>query len=136
MSEQDQNAQSNYVEIEASTNADKTPFAEAADEDGRVSAQFNFKVGGSLQEDIEMFGEDVVREHWLRSATVKGQSAIRRELENGTHPDDIAEQLGDWRPDVTHTTKKDPKAAIISNYNKLSDEEKAQLIAQLEESGN
>ena len=123
------------VEIEASTPADKVPYEiELPEEaDGRVSASFNFPVGGSLQEDIEMYGEDTVRDFWLRQAVVKGQSAIRRELQNGTHPNDIAETLSGWRPDVTHTASRDPKASVMQNYKKLSDEERAEMLAILSE---
>lgn len=131
--QQDQEGQS-FVEVEATTSPEKVPEGEeVANSDGRVKGEFNFSVGGSLQEDIEMFGEDIVREFWLRSAVIKGQSAIRRELESGTHPDDIAETLADWRPDVQHTSQKDPKASVMQNFNKLSDEEKKELLGQLSE---
>lgn len=131
--QEDQEGQS-FVEVEATTSADKVPNGEeVANQDGRVEGTFNFAVGGSLQEDIEMFGEDIVREFWLRSAVIKGQSAIRRELESGTHPDDIAEQLADWRPDVQHTASKDPKASVMQNFQKLPKDEKEQLLAQLRE---
>ena len=134
----DQAAQdAHYIEVEASTKADDVPQGEEfADEDGRVEAGFNFKVGASLEEDIEMYGEETVRDMWLRSATVKAQSAIRRELKNGTHPDDIPETLSDWRPDVQHTVQKDPKSSIMSNYKNLSPEEKQELLAELQSQAN
>lgn len=123
-----------YVEVEATTSPEKVPEGEeVANQEGRVAGEFKFAVGENLQEDIEIFGEEIVREFWLRSAVIKGQSAIRRELESGTHPDDIAEVLADWRPDVQHTAQKDPKASVMQNFNKLTDEEKQELLGQLSE---
>lgn len=132
--EQEETAQGNFLVIEASTGADDVPNGENwADEDGRVEASFNFAVGESLQEDIELFGEDVVRDMAHRSIVIKAQSAIRRELKNGTPPNDIPEALSDWRPDVQHTVSKDPKTSIMSNYKNLSAEDKAEMLALLQE---
>lgn len=124
-----QEGDKHFVEVEASA---KDPHA-PEDSGERVEGSFNFQVGESLAEDIEMYGEDTVREMWLRAATVKGQSAIRSELESGTHSDDVAEQLATWRPDVTHTAKKDPKTAILSNWKNLSEEEREAILADLAE---
>lgn len=131
---EEQNADPKVVVVEASTPVDKVPYEIELPEDaeGRVSASFNFSVGENLDEDVEMYGEDTVRDLWLRQAVVKAQSAIRRELQNGTHPEDIAEQLGGWRPDITHTTTKDPKTSIKQDFKKLSGEERAELLALLE----
>lgn len=122
------------VEITATTPVGNTPFPdEAANEDGRVEGTFLFTVGESLQEDIEMFGEETVRNFWLRQATVKGQSDIRRELQNGTPPEDIGEVFATWRPDVTHAAKKDPKASIMSDFRKLPKGEREAILNALEE---
>jgi hypothetical protein len=128
-------ANSELVVVEASTPADKVPYEIELPEDaeGRVSASFNFPIGKDLQEDIEMYGAETIRDLWLRQAVVKGQSAIRRELQNGTHPGDIPEQLSGWRPDITHTTTKDPKTSIKQEFKKLSAEERAEILAMLEE---
>lgn len=122
--------QAGYIEIQATA---KDPESE---EDGaRIEGSFNFPVGADLAEDAEIYGEETVRELWLRGLTVKAQAAIRREIENGTHPDDLEDVLGggNWRPDATHTTKKDPKTSIMADYKKLSPEERAELLRQLEE---
>lgn len=122
------------VLVEASTKADKVPNGDdLADEDGRVASSFIFNAGATTEEAVEMFGEDTVYDHYVRNATVKAQAAVRRELEAGTHPDDIPEQLAGWRPDVTHTATKDPKSNILSNYGKLTDEDKQAMLAQLQE---
>lgn len=105
--------------------------AKLEDQEERIEATFSFTIGETLAEDIEMFGEEVVRDMWLRAAVVKGQAAVRRELENGTHPDDVQEALSDWRPDIQHTTKKDPKLTIKQKFASLSDEEKAEVLAAL-----
>ncbi len=122
-----------FLRIEASTPADKVPYEIELPEDagGRVTAGFDFPVGENIEEDIEMYGEETVRDLWLRQLVVKAQAGIRRELSNGTHPNDIAEAMSGWRPDVQHTVKKDPKASIKSDFSKLSPEEKAELLALL-----
>lgn len=114
--------------------AEQVEVKATADVEGheeRLEGKFNFVVGDGIQEDIEMFGEELVRDMWLRSAVVKGQAAIRRELENGVHPDDIADALSDWRPDVTHTSSKDPKKTIMQKFAGLSEEERAEVLAAL-----
>jgi hypothetical protein len=127
--------QQNIIEIEATTPAEKVPFEIELPEDanGRVTAGFKFPVGASLAEDVEMYGEETVRDLWLRQCVVKAQSAIRRELENGTHPQDMQEALSGWRPDIQHTSAKDPKASIKSNFAKLGKEEQEALLAMLME---
>lgn len=112
-----------HVEVKAT--------ADVEGHEERLEGRFNFQIGENIQEDIEMFGEDVIRDMWTRAATVKAQAAIRRELENGTHPDDIPEALSDWRPDVQHTTQKDPKLTIKQKFAQLSDEERAEVLAAL-----
>ncbi len=134
--EQDKSLITNgFVKIEASTPKDKVPFEIELPEDagGRVTAGFEFAVGKDIQEDIEMYGEETVRDLWLRQLVVKAQAGIRRELTNGTHPDDMAEAMSGWRPDVQHTTKRDPKTSIKADFKKLSPEERAELLAILEE---
>lgn len=136
MAEQEEATQEqNVVEVKASTPVDKVPYEIELPEDaeGRVEAKFTFPIGSSIEEDVEMYGEEIVRDLWLRQAVVKAQSAIRRELQNGTHPDDIAEQLSGWRPDIQHTVEKDPRTSIKQDFKKLSPEERAELLAILEE---
>lgn len=129
--QEDQQGNAGYIEIKASAKDPNNP----EDEEARIEGSFNFPVGADLNEDAEIYGEETVRDLWLRGLTVKAQAAVRRELENGTHPDDLEDILGggNWRPDATHTTKKDPKASIMSDYKRLSPEERAELLRQLEE---
>lgn len=124
-----QEGDKHYVDIEATAKDPNAP----EDSNERVEGAFQFVVGADLAEDIQKFGEDTVREMWIRGAVIKAQGAVRTELGSGTHPDDIPEQLADWRPDVTHTAKKDPKTSILANWSKMSDEEKAEVLAAIEE---
>jgi len=117
----------NFIEVKATAKDPNAP----EDSNERLEGQFNFSVGENIQEDVEMFGEDTVRDMWLRQAVVKAQAAVRREIENGTHPDDIPEALSDWRPDVQHTGKKDPKLEIRTKFKSLPAEEREALLAEI-----
>lgn len=93
--------------------------------------EIEWNPGANLSEAAEMYGEDTVFDLYRRAAVIKLQAAMRQRLEQGADQSMIEAEFGDWRPDVDRTPTRDPKAAILSNFNKLTPEEREALIAQL-----
>ena len=102
-----------------------------ADSEERVEGSIDFEVGKNLKEAQDKFGNELVYEFFKRALVVKAQGAIRRELENGTHPDDLQSILGNWDPASTHTVRKDPKSSILKDFSSLSEEEKMEVLEAL-----
>lgn len=99
----------------------------------RVEGSIQYDVGENLQEATSKFGEELVHDLFKRALTVKVQAAIRREIENGAHPDDLQQILGSWDPSQTHTVRKDPKSSILKDFASLSEEEKMEILEALRE---
>lgn len=97
----------------------------------RVEGSIQYEVGENLQEATGKFGEDLVFDLFKRALSVKAQAAIRREIENGSHPDDLQQILGSWDPAQTHTVRKDPKSSILKDFASLSEEEKMEVLESL-----
>ena len=59
------------------------------------------------------------------------QAGIRGRLEQGADQAAIEKEFGNWRPDLERQVVRDPKQAILNNFNKLTAEEREALIAEL-----
>lgn len=95
------------------------------------SASTEFDPGSTLDEAVALYGDKVVFDLYKRAAVVKLQAQLRGRLEQGFTTDQIAEEFSGWRPDQDRTPSRDPRSAILSGFNKLSDDDREALIAQL-----
>jgi len=122
------------VEEEVSSLVEVTATKELEDEDGntyKVSGTVNWDPGANAAEAIEKFGDETVYDFFIRSANVKLQSQIRARLVDGATQDQLDVEFTDWRPDVDRSPTRDPKSSILSNFNKLDEDERAAIIAML-----
>ena len=96
---------------------------------GDLEAVVNYDLGANLTEAVEKFTEEVVYNLYIGQAVVRIQQGLRNCLEKGIDPQKwISEyKLGSRGPSVSA----DPKASIMANFAKMSDEEKAEILAQL-----
>lgn len=118
-------------EIEETVENDHIVRASKNVDGEKREGEVEWNPGGTLEEAAEMYGADTVYDLYRRAAVIKLQAAIRQRLEQGADQASIEAEFGDWRPDVDRTPTRDPKTAILSNFNKLTAEEREQLIAQL-----
>jgi len=101
------------------------------DEDREATISVDF--GDSLQEAVEMFGEDVVFSNFKASAKITAQAAMRRYIESGLNADQIAEKMDTWKPGVALERVIDPIKALMGKWAKMSPEEKKELLTALKE---
>lgn len=107
-----------------------TAKAPKVGEDAVCTVKFNS--GESLKEAAKMFGEDVVLNIFEQQVIVKVQAGARKCLENGQDPQAWTDKYvpGVKAPSIA----KDPVATARSAISQMSDEEKAALIADLQNS--
>jgi len=94
-------------------------------------ATVHFDPGESAEEAIAKFGDECVYDFFFRAVKVKLQAVIRSYIELGYSEEQIQKELSDWRPDVDRTPSRDPVQAILSNFNKLEDEDRDELVEKL-----
>lgn len=99
----------------------------------KVTGKVYYDAGSDLEEMKELFGEDLVYKSAKNEIHRKLKSAIRRELKNGTDPEDIPENLKDWRPDTPHTVSKSPDKQAEEAFNAMSEEQQLKKLKELEE---
>jgi hypothetical protein len=88
--------------------------------------------GSTLDESVELFGEEVVHSVFVAQAKVKAQSFVRSKLESGATDDEIQAALDEWKLGVVKRSGKTKEEKALDAIQKLSPEEKAELIARLE----
>lgn len=109
------------------------------DKDGNVVEQFSDKVEvqwnspDSLQEAIDMYGEDTVFELFERNAVIKIQNEIRNALGNKVPHEEIQRTFADWKPEPGRRRAPGaPKQSIDDQFESMSPEEQIALIQRLQ----
>lgn len=100
----------------------------------KLSASFDWSYGETVEDSIEMFGGDVVQDHFVRSAVIKAQSTIRSLLVKGWDEESIASFMSEnFTPDgrVSVEAKRDPVAAFEAHLAHLSPEERQAVLAKV-----
>lgn len=118
--------------IEVTTGSTKHPDAEQA-EDGKVEAVIGVKVGDSLRDAVEEYGEEFVYDQYIRSVTVAAQGKVRRELDKGVPVSTVEQELDDLDPTEKRTTVKDPQAQAMAAWKNMDPEQKAKFRTIMEE---
>lgn len=102
-----------------------------------IIVEYNF--GDNLADAVEKFGEDVVFARFVSAARVDLQGYVRglmrKTNEEGDfeHSDDvIVQKAGEWRPSMRKPGKS-AKEKTLDLIDKLSDEEREELMAALSE---
>jgi len=116
--------------VEAGTNIEETDPRFPSSDDGKISCTVEFNPGDDLAEAVEMYGEDIVYERWLRQVRRDLGNAIRSSLNSGKTPQAVEEELSDWRPDVTRRSSGSSKT-LEQQFAELSEEEKQAKLEQL-----
>lgn len=88
---------------------------------------------GSLDELTKQYGEDVIAELARAQLRVKFQAAVRSLAEAGKSDDEISATMKNWKPGDRLGLGGDPISNIQKNFGNLSPEERARLIAQLQD---
>lgn len=100
----------------------------------KVEATLPGNPGDSLEEAIEMYGKDTVFDLYQSQYDQRFQNAIRAALkQEGVTPEDVKQDLQDWRPDKTRRRSKDPSKSVLQNFAKLDPEEQEAMLRRMAE---
>ena len=93
-----------------------------------TEATISYEMPNTIAGLTEKFGEEEVVKAATSQFVVKLQAAMRRALETGRDP----QELTAWKPGVVFGGgSENPMSAVIRNLNKLSADQKRELLAQL-----
>lgn len=133
--------QMEQAEVEGATITTKAPKAEKGDpEKGKMPTKPEGwsmtlpdpTAGLSLEELIEKYGEEKIKELAVAQFVVKFQAAIRTMAENGRADEDIAQTMSTWKPgDKISEEKLTTEQKILKNFGNMTPEQRAELMAKL-----
>lgn len=105
------------------------------DEDGssRVIVLQDPFAGKDYASLCEVYGEDQVLESAVAQLRVKFQASVRGMMKAGKDDDAISSEMASWKPGQRANFGADPKAVIMRNFGNLTPEQRAQLIALLQQ---
>ena len=118
----------------------KKPVGEVKDKDGKVTkaghvaapVSVDFNVPDDLAGLAKACGDSIVASAAKGAIVIALQAFIRRHIEKGTPHADIQKEVNSWKPDVRTVTKQSAFEKAASSLDKLSPEERKQLLAKLQ----
>lgn len=97
-----------------------------------VKVQYKLLDAKNLAETVKAFGEEVVFKAAQGAIIISLQAFIRRHIDKGANPADIQKAVDAWKPDVRSVVKASAFEKASSALGKLSAEERAALLKQLQ----
>ena len=95
-----------------------------------LTASMHYDFGETLQESVDLFGENVVHSAFASDARISLQGLIRGALDRGEDPEGIATRLASWKPGVTMPRISDPVAALKAQFDACGTEEEKRAIVE------
>lgn len=96
-------------------------------------AVVHWNAGESAAEAIELYGDEIVHTHFIRSCNVKLQAGVRAELVAGKDQEQITEEFSDWDPTTVRTVTRDPVSSARTAVSKMTPEQRQEFLASLME---
>ena len=101
---------------------------------GKVEASFIFDFTTSAADAIETFGDTCVHERFIRAAKIEAQARMRELLKVGKPPAEVQAHMEEsWYPGASSVNT---EVNILAKFSAMSEEERAALLAQLQERQN
>ncbi len=97
-----------------------------------LEGEVTYDFGDDLDDAVSRFGEDVVFGKFRQQAVIDLQSVIRSCLTRSMDEEATQAEIDAWKPGVKRSVTRDPKAALLAAYAKLSPEEREAIKAELE----
>lgn len=109
----------------------KAGSGQVADESGKPKAlDFEYPVGADLDEAVQLYGAEVVYDHYVKSANIAVQNFVRNQLEAGKSDELILEAVSKYK--LGEDTK-DPMTSALKAVDKMTDEEAEELLKKIAE---
>lgn len=118
----------------------KKLVGEVKDKDGKITTPgkivpgvtCEFPLPATLADLSKAYGEDVVTTAAKGAIIISLQAYMRRQIEKGVAPAAIQTAVTAWKPDVRTITKQTAFEKAASSLDKLTPEERKQLLAKLQ----
>ena len=95
-----------------------------------VTIEFDF--GENLKAARGLFGDEVIFSKFKAAAKIEAQATMRRLLDRGLPPNEVAAKMAEWKPGVTVEVASDPVASIIGKYKNMDEQQKQEFIRRLQ----
>lgn len=96
---------------------------------------FPLAIGGTTIDLVERFGDEAIASRAKAKLVIDAQAIARRMLDENKTDEEVLEFMKDWKPGVSTRKPADPEkraARMVSDYEKLSAEDQAAFIADLQ----
>jgi len=121
---EDSSLPEHYIEI--TTGSTKHPDAKGTEE-GRVEVVTTLKIGDTLKDAVEFYGEDFVFDCYQRSVVVAAQGKIRRAMDEGIPLSTVEQEFDDLDPTEKKSSITDPETLAMRAVSKMSPEQLAKF---------
>lgn len=95
------------------------------------ACKFDYNLGASLKEAIALSSEEVVFDQYIKGATLTVQAVARRVLEAGGDAATAEKEVKSVKLGEIRRRAADPVGAFMKKADKLSDDQRAGLVAKL-----
>jgi len=96
------------------------------------SVSFEYEFGSSLDQAVELFGEDIVWAYTLRALVIASQGHARGLIKSGKSADEIRTSLETWKPGAPRISRS-PEERVRELMDKMSPEDRAAILSELQE---
>jgi len=101
-----------------------------ANADGK-EVTVEFDLGKDLDDAAKKYGKDVVFSKWVAAEKITIQGKVRGLIRQGKSPKEIQEAVDKHKPGEVPARGKSRYEKLLAAYNKMSEEERKQFIADL-----
>lgn len=112
--------------------ANESISAKLSEQKDDEAVAVNYDFGDSLEDAVERFGEEVVYSRFKAAAVVDLQALIRRGIKAKKDAKQIQADADEWKPGVKRVSRKSSEDRIKESFSKMSAEDRAALLAQLQ----
>ena len=102
--------------------------------ENNVEIEVEKDLGDTIQEAVELYGEEAVLKRYLRQCVADIRNTARGLFKNNTNAEQTAQRLEEWAPNVSLARPKmDAKARVIKQFQGMDPEAKKAFLKALQE---
>jgi len=96
-----------------------------------ASVKVNYDIGETVNENVNLFGEEVCNDALRASLILRVQGRVRSMINSGKAEAEIQEAIGAWKIGITTRKGVSPTEKIKGLYGKMSVEERNAVLKEL-----
>jgi len=114
------------------TAAEESVLITAKAGSGDVTAEASWNPGATIEEALDLYGEEIVFGYFKAHGTRNLQNSIRSILAGGGDQAKVTETLKDWKPGVTRRATADPVGKFIKAFGNMDEAQQAEMLQRLQ----